>query len=233
MQIRKWTLAAAVAMAAIVPLSLSSVAQAATKVDVLTISKAKGTAVKANAVLTAGLASKTDATFAAGALVVTCKTASLTFKVKSNPATGRTAVLSETKETFSNCPVPASLSTLVKSLSITSTATSSKPYATTVTDKKGDPVTISSPVTTVKAVTTPAAGSATVLCIFAAKSVKGSFSNKTNDISFSKQVFTLEPVSKGSNSECSSVTGTTAKFSAVYGPVKDTSVKHSPKVFVN
>ncbi len=228
MQIRKWTIGVAVAMAALVPLSLSSVAQAATKVDVLTISKAKGTNVKTNAVLTAGLASKTDVTFAAGALVVTCKTASLTFKVKSNSATGHTAVLSETKETISNCPVPSSLSTLVASLSITANK-----VAYTVSDKKGDPVTVAGSVATVKAVTTAAAGSTTVICIFAAKSIKGSYSNKTNGISFSKQVFTLEPVSKGSNSECSSVTGTTAKYSAVFGPVKDTSVKHSPKVFVN
>jgi len=49
-------------------------------------------------------------------------------------------------------------------------------------------------------------------------------------VSFSKQSFALDAGASGSL--CTSAAAT-ATFSATYGPVKDTSVKGSPKVFVS
>lgn len=231
MQIRRWTLAVAAATAVLVPLSLSTVAQAATKVDVLTISKVKGTNVKAKAVLSAGLASKKHVSFvstgSSASLDATCSSGSVSFKVTSNPAKGRTADLGETKQTTTKCKVTGSLASLVTKLTITSTSTARKPYKTTITDKKGDHVTITSPVAKVAVVTTVVG---TLTCIYTAKSIKGSYSNKTNDITFSKQKFVLD---KSKSSADCSLAGTGGSFSAVFGPLKDTSVKGRPKVFVN
>jgi hypothetical protein len=227
MQIRKWTLAAAVAMAAVVPLSLSTVAQAATRVDALTISKVKGTNVKAKAVLTTGLEPKTDATFKAGNLVLNCTSASMSFKVKENFL--HSATLSQTKDSIIKCQVPKALKADVKSLSVTM---SGEPYTATISDRKGDPVSISGHLkATVTAVTTVIG---TVKCVYTAKSVRGDYNNKHQTISFSKQAFTLAPTSAGSNAECASVTGTSkATYSAVFQALKDTSVKGKPRVFVN
>lgn len=231
MQIRRWTLAVAAATAVLVPLSLSTVAQAASKVDVLTISKVKGTNVKAKAVLSAGLASKKHVSFVStggsASLDATCSSASVSFKVTSNPAKGRTADLGETKQTTTKCKVSGSLASLITSLKITTTNTARKPYKTTITDKKGDPVTVMSPVAKVVVVTTVVG---TLTCIYTAKSIKGSYSNKTHDITFSKQKFVLDK--SKSKADCS-LAGTGGSFSAVFGPLKDTSVKGRPKVFVN
>ncbi len=63
---RKWLLIGMTAVAAtmaVLPVATASAAPAA-KHDVLTISKAKGTAVKAKAILKASLKPKTTATFA-------------------------------------------------------------------------------------------------------------------------------------------------------------------------
>jgi hypothetical protein len=50
-----------------------------------------------------------------------------------------------------------------------------------------------------------------------------------NTVTFKNQKLSLDK--SASSSLCSSA-GATATFSAVYGPVRDTSVKHHPRVFV-
>ncbi len=226
MQIRKWMLGVAAATAVLVPLSMSSVAQAATKVDVLTISKAKGTSVKAKANLTASLASKTKLSFSGstGAVGATCTSSTITFKVTSNPAKPGIAKLDLTKEVTSKCTVTGSLATEVKSITISL----DKSSTTTISDKKAShPVAVTN--YTVKVVVDTTILPAPITCIYTAKSLVGTQSNKTNAISFSKQKLTL---GSGSNSDCSAA-GTTGTYSVTYGPLKDASVKGSPKVFVN
>jgi hypothetical protein len=229
MQMRKWTLAAAVAMAAIVPLSLSSVAQAATKVDVLTISKVKGTNVKAKAVLSANLASKSKLTFSSssGVLTLSCSAATASLKVVSNPAKSGTATLSLTKSSITKCVVTGDLAPDVSKVTVSLGKT---PLKVTVSDKKGDPVTVTSPIVKVVATTTVAA-IGTLTCIYTAKSIKGSASNYSQDVTISKQKLTLEPAPK-SSADCADA-GTGGALSAKLGPVKDTSVKGGPHVFVN
>ncbi len=230
MQMRKCIAVAAGAAAVLLPLSAASVAQAAptkAKVDVLTTTKAGGTNVKAKAVLAASLTAKTDVDFAAGSnLTATCSDSSISFTVTSNPAKPGTADLSLTKEPSSKCKVGGAFGSDVSSISV---SLAKPPYKATISDKAGKagfPVSVSSPVVEV----TATAEGTSVVCLFTTKTLSGTFSNKTNGISFSKQTLTL--VTKGSNSLCSAV-GTSSTFSASYSPVKDSSVKGSPKVFVN
>jgi len=58
--------------------------------------------------------------------------------------------------------------------------------------------------------------------------VTGHASNTGNKITFSKQKFTLAP-----NQPSTCAIAPSSLFSATFGPVRDTSVSGSPKVFVN
>jgi hypothetical protein len=199
-------------------------AEAATA-HVLTIGKTGGTAVSKGAVLTAGLASKTKATFAIGTLTVKCTSATFTTKVTSNPAVSAKALATEsvTKSALAKCSVTGATSISV--------VTNNLPYNATVSAAKGNPVKVSGtskskPISLTATVVVPHL--AKIICTYTAASILGKASNKGNSINFSGQTFAF---SKGS-SFCKNA-GKTAKFSATYGPVTDTSVKGSPKVFVN
>jgi hypothetical protein len=188
---------------------------------VLTINKTGGTAVKTGAVLKASLAKGKTAVFALGTEKLTCTKASFTAKVKTNPAKPGTATESLTAQSISKCKVTGISGVTFKSLKV-----NNLPYNVTVSDGKGDPVTIkgtskSKPVQTTVTVTF---GGNPVTCSYKASTVKGASSNKGNTITFSKQKFT-----KVSGSLCPN----SATFSATFGPVKDTSVSGSPKVFVS
>jgi hypothetical protein len=63
-----------------------------------------------------------------------------------------------------------------------------------------------------------------VVCSYKAGTVSGHASNKGNKITFTKQKFT-----KTSGALCPA----SANFTAAFGPVVDSSVTGSPKVFVN
>jgi hypothetical protein len=201
------------------------VAAEAAPVSVLTISKTGGTAVSTGAVLTSGLASKTSATFTVGKMTVTCKSATFSGKVTSNPAVSPTAVATEsvTASTVAKCSVKG-----VKSISVKA---GNLPYNATVSAATGNPAKVSG---TSKA--KPISLTATIVvnsklkltCTYTAASISGKASNKGNVISFSKQKLTF---SKGGKL-CASV-GKTVAFSATYGPVIDTSVTGKPAVFVN
>jgi hypothetical protein len=218
---RKWLVIGMTAVAAtmaVLPVATASAAPAA-KHDVLTISKANGTAVKAKAILKASLKPKTTATFATPQGSLVCKKSSVTEKVTKNPAAKGTAELSLTGQTFTKCTLKVDgVTATVKSVKL-----DKLPYKITISDKKkGDPVTVSGPATTFVA----SALGMTVTCTYKAKAITGSASNKKHLITFTKQSFSAV---KGSNPLCPA----SGKFSAAYGPVKDTSVKHSPTVFVS
>jgi uncharacterized Zn-binding protein involved in type VI secretion len=218
------SLAAAIATSASVIAMPAALAYAAAPVHVLTINKVRGPAVKVGAVLKSGLKKNTKAVFSlgSGTIKLSCKSAHFSAKVKTNPvkpgkATESITALSTAKCTFSG--ITATLKSL-KSVNL--------PYKASVSDATGFPVTItgSSSTKPVKFSVKVAVGSSTITCNYKASSVKGHASNTGNKISFSKQKFSK---AAGSNALCVAP----AFFSATFGPVRDTSVTNSPKVFVN
>jgi hypothetical protein len=231
MQMRKSILAATAAAAMLLPFAAATVAEAAPTAthDVLTFSKVGGPNVKAKATLSAGLPKKGAVKFVIGktsspTLTASCPTASLTFSVTKNPAKPGHASLKLTKAPVGGkCSFGGELGGDVESLT---SSLKKAPYAATISDAKGHPVTISGE--TVKVVVkTSVVG--TLTCYFSAKTLKGSYSNETNGITFKNQ--TLK-IASGGSADCSAA-GSSATYSATFSPLKDSSVKHSPKVFLN
>ncbi len=93
--------AAAAALLAIAPMTAASAASH----DVLTISKAGGPNVKVGAILQAGLKFGTTAVFATGGEKVTCKRVMFKDQVTKNPSKPGTAVEKLKSQTFSHCSV--------------------------------------------------------------------------------------------------------------------------------
>ncbi len=205
--------------------ALPAAAAAATPAHVLTTGKVGGPAVKTNAVLKASLANRTSAVFATSLGKLTCTKSTFTAKVVSNPAKGAakpaTATESVTAQTFASCTIS------VKGVTIKSQSVSNLPYNATVSDAKGNPVKISgrSKAKPLLLSITVKFGTSTFSCSVKAASISGSWTNKGNATVFVKQKFT-----KASGGVLCPASGT---FSATYGPVRDTSVKGSPAVFVN
>jgi hypothetical protein len=212
----------AAASVAVLAAPVAAGASEATAHSVLTISKAGGTAVKVGAVLKASLAKGATATFSTSEFTLTCKTATFSAKVTKNPKAKGTADESLTSQAFSKCSVS------LQGVSVKSIKISNLPYNTTVSDAKGDPVTVSGtksskPISTT--VTVSFSGES-FACSYSTKTLKGVASNKGNTIAFTKQSFTG---AKGQSSLCPK----TASFTAKFGAVKDSSVKKSPAVFLN
>jgi hypothetical protein len=199
---------------------------AAKSKPVLTVGRKGGPAVKKGAKLTASLAKGTKVTVALGtAFKITCKSSTIKAKVTANPSGPGKATLSVTGWSLGKCPKS------VSGVTLNSLAAINLPSKATVT-AKGDKVTVagskkSKPVG-FKAVVTFAGQKLT--CVYTAKAVSGHASNTGNKVSFAKQPFALD--TSASSGLCSSA-ATTATFSATYGPVRDTSVHGSPKVFVS
>jgi hypothetical protein len=221
--VRKY-LVFAMAAASVSVLAAPVVASAAptAKPHVLTVGKAGGSAVKVGAKLTASLAKGTTAIFSLGSMKLTCKSANFTAKVTSNPTRPGKALESLTAQTISKC------TTNVAGIKIKSTKTSNLPYKVSVSDATTDPTLITgqSAKKPIELSATASFAGHSFTCPYTAKSVKGTASNKGNTLTVSKQKFLLI---KGSNGLCP----TSANFSAVFGPVRDASVKGSSKVFVN
>jgi hypothetical protein len=206
------------AAAAITLAVLPMMAASAATHSVLTISKVGGPNVKVGAILKASLAGTNKAVFSTGTgKNVTCKKVTFTDKVTKNPAKPGTAMEKLTNQTFARCTEAGiSGATGVKSVKL-----NKLPYTTTIKDSKGDPVTVFGTNTTITLNTSLGPLS----CTYKAKTTTGHASNATQTISFSGQKFSL----LSGPGECPK-SGT---FSAKFGPVRDTSVKGSPHVFVN
>jgi hypothetical protein len=200
---------------------------------VLTIGKKGGPAVKKGAVLKAGLAKGKSATFAlttsAGSFTATCTSSTVNAKVTANPSSRGKTTLSLTREKVGHCTVsgaPAGVSlTGIKALNL--------PYGVTISSAKGFPVTIAG-----RSSAKPFSFEATIsyqssnyTCVFTAKKARAHASNTGNKMSVAKQALTLD----GTKSAplCSAVGVSSATYSATYGPIRDASVKRSPKVFFN
>jgi hypothetical protein len=213
-------LAAAVAAVLLTTLPTTT-ALAVTRHSVLTIGKVGGPNVRVGAILQGSLKKGTKATFlVSGTKGVTCKSVSFKDKVVKNPTRPGTAVESLIAQTFKACTVSPGLgATGVKSVVLVKL-----PYKTTISDSKGNPVRVFG----TKAKLTLNTSVGTISCTYIAigNTTKGSASNKGQVISFSKQPFKRL---SGPPNACPA----RGSFSAAFAPVKDTSVKGSPAVFVN
>ena len=234
---RAVVLAAACALALAAPASAAYAASAhhAAAKPVLTIKKKGGPAVKKGAVLKASLAKgkrvvlTITSSALGGTLTATCKSSTLKAKVTANPASRGKARLSLTGETIRRCTVKGAPAGVTVGLSLKALKL---PYRVTVSSAKGFPVTIAgrssrNPLS-LQATITVTGLSTPLTCVYTAPKVNGHASNTGNKVSFAKQKLTL---AKSQPSECSLAPSGT--FSATYGPIRDTSVRHSPKVFFN
>jgi len=194
---------------------------AAATPHVLTITKLGGTAVKVDAVLKASLVKGTKAVFSSGSGTLSCTQSAFSAKVVTNPAKPGTAEESLTTQTFSKCTISIS-GVIIKSITV-----NNLPYKGTISDATGDPVSVSgsSKSKPLKATIKVGGIAGSFSCAIKATSIKGHASNTGNKVTFSKQKFTK--LSGGA------LCPTSALFSASYGPVTDSSVTGSPKVFVN
>jgi len=219
--------AAAIATSVSVVALPAAMAYAAAPVHVLTINKVRGPAVKVGAILKSGLAKGTSAIFTLPTLLgpakLTCKSAAISAKVKTNPAKPGTATESITAASTAKCTL-----TGISGVTFKSIKSLNLPYKVTVSDAAGLPVKVSGQSTTKPILFSVkvAFNGSNFTCNYKAASITGNASNTGNKIAFSKQKFVK---AAGSNSACKGP----VKFSATYGPVKDTSVMLSPKVFVN
>jgi hypothetical protein len=202
--------------------ALSAVPASAVTTDVLTTGKVGGTNVKVGAILKANLASGTKVTFATSLGNLTCSTSSFTAKVTVNPAKPGTAKESLTAQSFSKC------TSTIGGVTVTSVKVSNLPYNATVSDATGFPVKVSGTSSSkpLKTTVVLSVSGTPLTCVFTASSVSGHASNTGNTVAFTKQKFTK---GAGSGSLCPASGTLTAK----YGPVTDSSVSGSPKVFVN
>lgn len=216
----------AAASAAVLAAPIVAEAAPAAASHVLTITKTHGNAVKVGATLKASLAKGTSATFAFGALgSLSCKQSSFTAIVVKNPTKGAKAtkaIEALKSESMGKCTAT------LKGLTVRKITPLNLPYVSTVSDGKGFPVTVAGRTKTkpVELTSTVVFSNTPITCTYKSTGINGSASNKGNTITIVKQKFT---VVKGSNGICPA----TANFSAKFGPVVDSSVKRSPKVFVN
>lgn len=221
--VRKYLyLAVAAASAAVLAAPIIADAAPAAHSRVLTIRKVGGTAVKGGATLKASLAKGASAVFSIGPITISCKQSSFTAKVIRNPTKPGKATESITAESIGKCVVsgfPMAKVTKDKVLNL--------PYNSSVSDKRKFPVAISGRNRSkpIELFATVSLGTSSLSCTYKATTIAGTASNRTNTITIVKQKFVL-----ASGAGCPS---NPAFFTAKYGPVKDTSVRGNPKVFVN
>lgn len=217
---RKYFYVGTLAAAALV-VAVPAAAAAAAPVHVLTTGKVGGPAVATGAVLKASLKIHTSAVFKTTLGTVTCTTSTFTAKVVSNPVKPGTAKESITAETFSSCK------SSIGGVTILSNTVGNLPYNATVSDARGHPVKISERLATKPLLVTVKVkfGTSTFNCSIKAASISGTWSNTGNVVVFVNQKFT-----KAAGGTLCPSSGT---FSATYGPVRDSSVRGNPAVFVN
>jgi len=221
--VRKYLyLAVAAASAAVLAAPIvADAAPAAAHSHVLTVKKVRGTAVKPGAILTANLARGSSAVFSLSGIVITCHQSSFTAKVIKNPTAPGKATESITNETIGKCTVNIPMAKVGK------TTISNRPYNSSVSDKKHFPVVVSGRTKSkpIELSATASLNGQSISCTYKAASIMGSASNKGSTITIVKQKFTKA----GGAMICPA----TATLTVTYGPVKDTSVRGKPAVFVN
>ncbi|MEW1718016.1 Tat pathway signal sequence domain protein [Streptomyces sp. NPDC093109] len=190
--------------------------------NVLTYGSAAGDAVAVGDVLTASLATGTTVairTTSGGTTGITCTASQFTASVTANPVAPGTATESVTAHTFAGCTSNILGTTGVQSITLQNlphVASASSAGALTVTAGSVGTVQTTVVLNTILGVTT---------CVYTSTGLNGTTSNTGNTITFANQLFTRSsgPITCPASSY----------FSAVYGPVRDTSQSGSPSVYVN
>src|SRR6266851_3981549 len=131
---------AAIAASAAVVAVPATLAAAAAPAHVLTINKVGGPAVRAGAVLKAGLKKGTKAVFSLGngSVKLTCKSSKVSATVRANPVKPGTATESLTAITTAKCTFSGITGVTFKSIKA-----KNLPYKAKVSDATGFPVTVS------------------------------------------------------------------------------------------
>ncbi|MET9954023.1 Tat pathway signal sequence domain protein [Streptomyces sp. NPDC006339] len=210
---------AAVAAVLAVTASASATASAG---NVLTTGSPTGPAVASGDVLSASLASGSQAkivTTQGGSSGITCNSSAFTATANSNPTAPGTATETVTAHTLSNCTTNISGATGVQSITVNNlpfAAAVTSGGALTVSAGAAGPIQTTLKINTILGVTT---------CVYRAGSLTATPSNTDNSLTFANQHFT-----KYSGPSTCPANG---YFSAKYGPVRDTSQTGSPVVFVN
>ncbi|RKT12165.1 hypothetical protein BX285_6131 [Streptomyces sp. 1114.5] len=217
-------LAAATALA-VVAVPAAAAPRAVAAAPVLTAGSAGGTGVAPGDALAAPLAGGTVATFystATSTTGVTCATSALAASVQTNPAAPGSATASLTGLTFGSCTSNVTGVTSVRSLTV-----SNLPYALTVSDTPGLPVTLGGgSAGTIQATAVLNSWFGTITCSY---QLSGAFTGSADNSAHSLAFRTEHFAKSGGSSLCPA----DGYFSATYGPVTDTSQPGSPAVYVN
>jgi hypothetical protein len=195
---------------------------------ILTIRKVGGTAVAPGAILQGNLMKGTKATFAVSKTAgVVCTSVTFKDKVIKNPTRPGKSTELLIQQTFNpkSCRannIAGDPTGAVKSVILVGLP--KHPYPTSISDAKGNPVVVLGTKATLTLPTTIG----TLSCTYAANknTTVGHASNKAQSITFTAQPFHLV---SGPPNACPH----TGSFSAAFAPVKDTSVKGAPAVFIN
>jgi hypothetical protein len=205
--------------------ALASTHKAAPK-PVLTIGKVSGAAVKKGAKISAGLAKGHKVNLMIGGFGSACSKSTFTAKVVKNPASAGRTSLAITGQTLSGCKLSTTLASL-KSITAINT-----PWNASITTKNILKITATKKSKPVGVKALIVLASTTYTCVFTTSAVTGRTANKGNTVTFKGQNLTLSATLSGSSYDTCKIAGTKATFSAVYGPVRDISVKHHPRVYV-
>jgi hypothetical protein len=225
-------LAAAAASFMVIGVSAgAALAAPAKSTPVLRISSTHGAAVKNGAKVGASLEKGQKVTMtikgSLGTFTSSCPKSSFAGKVLKNPASKGKATLSITSETLSGkCTISTTLVTL-KSITAVDL-----PFAASITSKGAVTISGTKASKPVGFSANLQFGSTPLTCVFTAATNKGTTSNKHNTVTFKNVKLTLNKTLSGTSYSTCSLAGTSATFSATYGPITDNSVKHHPKVFI-
>ncbi|MFJ5304506.1 Tat pathway signal sequence domain protein [Streptomyces sp. NPDC088350] len=214
--------ALAATAAAVAALALLPATTASADSTVLTYGSAAGTAVPVGDVLTASLASGTNATLATssgGTSGITCTGSTLSATVMANPAAPGTATESATAQTFSGCTSNVLGVTGVRSITV-----NNLPYSTAANSDGTVTVTPASG-STIQTTVVLSTLLGSITCVYRAPSLAAVSSNSATSLTFTNQAFT-----KFSGSVLCAGNG---YFTATYAPVVDSSVSGSPAIYTN
>lgn len=209
-------------LAAPVGTALAASAHTAANKPVLLVGSSKGKAVKNKAKIGASLAGGQKVNLSIGTFKASCKTSSFAAKVVKNPASKGKATISITSEKVGGCSIPG--------ISFKSLTAINLPYNGVITSKGALSVTPTSKSKPLGFSAKISADGFNLTCVFTSTGNKGKTSNKASSVTFKSQKFTLDTAA--SSGLCTAAKATTADYSAIFGPVRDSSVKHHPKVFV-
>ncbi len=221
-RMRRYALSTLIAAAASTALAILPATAASADAAVLTYGSAGGNAVSVGDVLTASLASGTNATLATssnGTSGITCTESTLSATVTANPAAPGTATESATSQTFNGCT-----SNVFGVFEVQRITVDGLPY-NTAASSDGTVTVTAAPGSAIQTTVALSTLLGSITCVYQAPSLSAVSSNSDNSLTFTNQKFT-----KVSGSALCTANG---YFTATYAPVVDSSVSGSPAIYTN